>query len=320
MSKNLNPIEAILSDYTIAILDGALATELERHGCNLDDPLWSARILLDQPELIYQVHYDYFQAGADVAITASYQATIEGFLSRGIEEGEAIGLIKSTVELAKKARDDFWRENAQPERPKPLVAASVGPYGAFLADGSEYRGDYGVTDETLEQFHRARLMALIESGADVLAIETIPSLQEAKVIGELLKEFPDMYAWLSFTLKDETSISDGTPLEACAEIFENHDQIAAIGINCAPIALVTKAIVRLSEHTKKPIIVYPNSGEAYDPEHKTWSGTKECVELHLAAEEWFQAGARLIGGCCRTEPHHIQKLAKRRGEFNAITT
>lgn len=320
MSKNLNPIEAILSEHSIAVLDGALATELERHGCDLDDPLWSARILLDQPELIYQVHYDYFQAGADVAITASYQATIEGFLSRGIEEKEALRLIKSTVELANKARNDFWRENAQVDRPKPLVAASVGPYGAFLADGSEYRGDYGVTDETLKQFHRARLSALIEAGADVLAIETIPSLQEAKVVGELLKEFPDTYAWLSFSLKDENSISDGTSLEECAAFFESHDQIAAIGINCAPITFVTKAIARLSEHTQKPIIVYPNSGEVYDPEHKTWSGSKECVELHLSAEEWFQAGARLIGGCCRTEPHHIQKLSKRRKEFGKITS
>ncbi|OAS83092.1 MULTISPECIES: homocysteine S-methyltransferase [Metabacillus] len=311
MSNKINPINAILRDHSIMILDGALATELEQHGCELDDPLWSARVLLENPELIYQVHSDYFRAGADCAITASYQATIDGFSMRGIQEKEALELIKKTVLLARRARDDFWKEEMQTIRPKPLVAASIGPYGAYLADGSEYVGNYGVTDETLAEFHRSRMSALIDAGADLLAFETIPSLQEAKVLDSLLKEFPETYAWLTFSLKNEKAISDGTLLEECSRVFEDSKQIVAIGINCVPVSFVTESINVLSANTKKPIIVYPNSGETYNPETKTWHGQESCNGLEYESKEWYHAGARIIGGCCRTAPHHIEEISKK---------
>ncbi|MBM7651346.1 homocysteine S-methyltransferase [Neobacillus cucumis] len=311
MSNKINPIEAILSEHSIMILDGALATELEAHGCNLDDPLWSARVLLENPELIYQVHSDYFHAGADCAITASYQATMDGFSARGIQEQEALDLMKKTVLLARRARDDFWQENNETNRPKPLVVASVGPFGAYLADGSEYVGNYGVTDDTLAVFHRSRMSALIEAGADLLAFETIPSLQEARVLDSLLREFPDTYAWLSFSLKNEKEISEGTKLSECARVFETNDQIAAIGINCAPVTIVTGAIQELRANTNKPLLVYPNSGETYNPETKTWHGHEQCNSFDIQSKEWYQAGARLIGGCCRTAPLHIAEISKK---------
>ncbi|HDX9530490.1 homocysteine S-methyltransferase [Bacillus thuringiensis] len=311
MSNKINPIDTILSQHSIMLLDGALATELEAHGCNLDDPLWSARVLLENPELIYQVHSDYFRAGADCAITASYQATISGFSARGIQEQEALELIKKTVLLARRARDDFWKENTQTNRPKPLVVASVGPYGAYLADGSEYVGNYVVTDETLVDFHRSRMSALIEAGADLLAFETIPCLQEARVLDTLLREFPETYAWLSFSLKNEKEISEGMKLVECARVFEKSEQIVAIGINCAPVTVVTGAIQELRANIKKPIIVYPNSGETYNPETKTWHGHEQCNTLDIQSEEWYQAGARLIGGCCRTTPYHIEEISNK---------
>ncbi|MGE7184304.1 homocysteine S-methyltransferase [Peribacillus sp. NPDC006672] len=311
MKNKINPIDAILREHSVMILDGALATELERYGCDLDDPLWSARVLLENPEVIYRVHSDYFRAGADCAITASYQATVEGFSLRGIQEKEALKLIQKTVFLARRARDDFWKEETQTNRPKPLVSASVGPYGAYLADGSEYVGNYGVSDETLAEFHRLRISALIEAGADLLAFETIPSLQEAKVLNSLLKDYPEVYAWLSFSLKNEKAISDGTLLEDCAKFFEDSEQIAAIGINCAPVSVVTDAIKVLRANTKKPIIVYPNSGETYDPQTKTWHGQESCNTLEQKSEEWHHAGARLIGGCCRTAPHHIEEISRK---------
>ncbi|MCL6602148.1 MAG: homocysteine S-methyltransferase [Paenibacillus sp.] len=311
MSNLSNPIEAILRDYSVMILDGALATELEQHGCNLDDPLWSARVLLENPELIYRVHADYFRAGADCAITSSYQATVLGFGEKGIGEQAALDLIRLTVQLASRARDDVWQEGEQIHRPKPIVAASVGPYGAYLADGSEYVGHYGVTDETLTAFHRPRMAALIEAGADILAFETIPSLQEAGVLEALLKEFPDVFAWLSFSLKDGTSISEGTSLEECAARFGSNKQIAAIGLNCAPTTVVTEAVTILSKYTTKPIIVYPNSGETYNPETKTWHGNGTCGSMRDESERWYAAGARIIGGCCRTTPHQIRELAER---------
>ncbi|EMN7732287.1 homocysteine S-methyltransferase [Bacillus thuringiensis] len=311
MSNKINPIDTILSQHSIMLLDGALATELEAHGCNLDDPLWSARVLLENPELIYQVHSDYFRAGADCAITASYQATISGFSARGIQEQEALELIKKTVLLARRARDDFWKENTQTNRPKPLVVASVGPYGAYLADGSEYVGNYVVTDKTLADFHRSRMSALIEAGADLLAFETIPCLQEARVLDTLLREFPETYAWLSFSLKNEKEISEGMKLVECARVFEKSEQIVAIGINCAPVTVVTGAIQELRANIKKPIIVYPNSGETYNPETKTWHGHEQCNTLDIQSEEWYQAGARLIGGCCRTTPYHIEEISNK---------
>ncbi|MDK8193525.1 homocysteine S-methyltransferase [Paenibacillus sp. UMB7766-LJ446] len=339
-AQQTNPIEQILRKHPVMILDGALATELEQHGCDLDDPLWSARVLLENPDVIVQVHADYFRAGADCAITSSYQATVDGFRKRGIGEQEALDLIRKTVQLAAQARDDVWAEvqdggfentAVKPEgnlvigterqtsdletgvlaRPRPMVAASVGPYGAYLADGSEYVGHYGVSDETLSAFHRPRITALLEAGADILAFETIPSLQEAQVLIALLKEFPNAYAWLSFSLKDGTAISEGTPLEECARLLGAEPQLAAIGLNCAPMELVTEAVGILSRASDKPVIVYPNSGEVYDAATKTWSGQGTCGSMSDASEAWVAAGAKIIGGCCRTTPHQIGELAKK---------
>src|ERR1051325_6441330 len=189
----MNPIASILDKYPVLVIDGALATELERRGCDLKDDLWSAKILLEQPEAIKQLHYDYFKSGADCAITASYQATIEGFMKRGLNEQEALALIQQSVKLAVEARDEFWAdESNRVGRAKPFVAASVGPYGAFLADGSEYRGNYGLTEEQLMDFHRPRMAVLAASGADMLACETIPCLVEAQAIVRLLSEFPNI--------------------------------------------------------------------------------------------------------------------------------
>jgi len=173
----MNPIASILDLQPVLVIDGALATELERRGCDLKDSLWSAKILLEQPEKIKQVHYDYFKAGADCAITASYQATIPGFAKRGLTEAEAIDLMKKSVALAKEARDEFWTDEAnRTDRAKPFVAASVGPYGAYLANGEEYVGNYGLTEQELMDFHRPRMKALVEAGTDILACETLPCL------------------------------------------------------------------------------------------------------------------------------------------------
>ena len=185
------------------ILDGAFATELEKRGCDLNDPLWSAKILLEYPEIIGEVHRDYYQAGADCVITASYQATIAGFMKRGLTEAQGLGLIQQSVAIARRARDGFWASvTDKTTRPAPLVAASIGPYGAFLADGSEYRGDYALDENALKTFHAARMSALIDAKPDVLACETIPCLKEALAVAKLLQEFPGIYGWISFSAKD----------------------------------------------------------------------------------------------------------------------
>ncbi|QRZ93202.1 homocysteine S-methyltransferase [Bacillus sp. LJBS06] len=306
----MNPIQHILDTFPLIVLDGAMATELERKGCDLNDSLWSAKILMEEPDLIKQVHTDYFAAGADCAITASYQSTFEGFAARGLSEAEARRLIELSVSIAAEARDEFWSfEENRLNRPKPIIAASVGPYGAYLADGSEYRGNYAISEDELIEFHRPRMKALIEAGADVLACETIPCLTEAKAIVRLLKEFPETYAWISFSAKDGLHISDGTPAADCAAWLDEHRQIAALGINCTPLQHISSLIEELKKNTSKPIIVYPNSGEQYDPGTKTWNGAACAESYGASARIWHEKGAKLIGGCCRTKPEDIQEIA-----------
>lgn len=305
----MNPLAEILAQHPIVILDGALATELERRGANLDDPLWSARLLLDSPELIKQVHLDYFLAGADCATTASYQATVQGLARRGLEHADALRVIQQSVTLAIQARDEFWGiPTNHTGRTRPFVAASVGPYGAYLADGSEYRGDYNVSDATLEEFHRERMGALIAAGADMLACETIPVLQEARVLANLLRDFPNTSAWFSFTARDESHVSHGETIAECAALLDSHPQVAAIGINCTSPRYINGLIQNLRAATTKPIIIYPNSGETYDAVNNRWLGETSCETFASDTQEWYSLGARILGGCCRTTPQHIREI------------
>ena len=306
----MNPIASILDHYPVLVIDGALATELERRGYNLKDELWSARILLEQPEAIQQLHYDYFKAGADCAITASYQASVEGFMKRGLNEHDALALIQKSVQLAKAARDEFWADEAnRAGRPKPFIAASVGPYGAYLAHGEEYIGDYGLTKKELMDFHRPRMKALVEAGTDLLACETLPSLLEAQALAELLKEFPNTSAWISFSARDEKHISEGQRFAECVKLLEGNPQIAAIGINCTSPKYIPELIGAARKVTSKPLLTYPNSGETYDPSKMEWNNDPVVESFGEQAREWQAAGAQLIGGCCRSTPEDIRVIA-----------
>lgn len=301
-------ITRLLDQKPVILLDGALATELERRGADLNDPLWSAKVLLESPEMIRAVHLDYFRAGADCAITASYQATFEGFARRGYSAEQARELIQTSVQLAIEARDAFWAENTDPGRVRPLVAASVGPYGAFLADGSEYHGNYGLDSAALMDFHRPRISALLSAGADLLACETIPSQLEAESLARLLGEFPGASAWISFSAKDETHTCHGEPVTECAAALEAFPQVAAIGINCTAPQFIPGLVRNLCRATSKPVLVYPNSGEIYDPQSHTWGGETNCASFGEQSRQWYAAGARILGGCCRTTPEHIRAI------------
>ena len=305
-----HPFVPFLDAYGVVILDGAMATELERRGAVLDDPLWSAKVLLESPELIRQVHYDYFAAGADVAITASYQATFQGLAKRGLSSREAAGLIRLSVQLAREARDTFWEEPARREgRLRPLIAGSVGCYGAYLADGSEYRGDYGLSRAELVEFHRGRMEVLAGAGVDVLACETVPCKIEAEALAELLCEFPETPAWMSFSCRDEEHVCEGDRLAECAAVLEDVENVVAVGINCTPPRYVSGLLRRLVPVTKKTLLVYPNSGESWDAKARWWVKNADEVNLAGAAKEWYRLGARAIGGCCRTTPETIRGLA-----------
>ncbi|AJQ96803.1 homocysteine S-methyltransferase [Gynuella sunshinyii] len=309
----------LLEQYPFLVVDGAMATELEKSGCDLNHALWSAKVLREQPELIAEVHQRYFEAGADIAITASYQASFAGFKAYGMDEQQARETIARSVELAATARDRFWQEYDGTDRPRPMVAASVGPYGAYLADGSEYRGHYGVDDQTLKEFHRSRMAVLVEAGADLLACETLPSLQEARVLSELLAEFPQTCAWITFSARDGECISDGTPIAECVRALDELPQIVAVGVNCTALEHIPSLLKNMSRHTRLPLIVYPNSGEQYDADSKTWRVREHCSHHSLGSEvaEWVNLGARLVGGCCRTSPDDIKAVAEYRGEVAA---
>lgn len=306
-----DPLAAWLDGTRPLVLDGALATELEQRGADLRDALWSARLLIEQPALIRQVHLDYYRAGADVATTASYQASFQGFARRGLSQGEAAALMQRSVQLAQEAREMFWAEPAAREgRLRPLVAASVGPYGAMLADGSEYRGHYGLSQAALADFHRPRLAALLQAGPDLLACETLPCLDEALALAELLKEFPSARAWVSFSCRDGRHTSEGQDIGDCARALADHPQVLAVGVNCTAPQHVDELVARLHAAGAPRVVVYPNSGETYDAQAKTWQGEDAGAGRSLAeaGRHWHAAGAGWIGGCCRTTPADIAAL------------
>ena len=303
----MNVIEERLAVQDVIVLDGAFATELEARGFSVNDALWSAKALFERPDLVREVHLDYLRAGADVVTSASYQATVEGFMKRGFSKEEAAALIQKSIQLAQEARDLYLAEREGNGR-VPFVAASVGPYGAYLADGSEYRGDYGIDEDALVAFHAERLALLAEEKPDLLACETLPCLVEARAIVRVLREKKiRIPAWFSFSCRDAAHISDGMEIAVCARWLDTVPEAAAIGLNCTAPQYVESLIGEIRRETTKPIVVYPNSGETYDASDKSWHGAAE--DFGTIARRWRTAGARLIGGCCRTTPREIADIA-----------
>ncbi|MBK3580170.1 homocysteine S-methyltransferase [Streptomyces sp. MBT65] len=294
------PLTDALAAGTL-VLDGGLSNQLGAAGHDLSDELWSARLLADEPGAITEAHLAYYEAGADVAITSSYQATIEGFAKRGVEREKASELIGLSVELALDAAVETWRRGVK----RPLyVAASVGPYGAMLADGSEYRGRYGLSVAELEAFHRPRIEALDAVGPDVLALETIPDTVEAEALLRAVRGLRTP-AWLSYSIAGDRTRA-GQPLEEAFALAADADEIIAVGVNCCAPEDVEGAVEIAARVTGKPVVVYPNSGEVWDAEARAWTGRSTFTTEQVAS--WRAAGARLIGGCCRVGPGAITSI------------
>jgi len=296
----------LIDKLGLVVDDGSMPTELEALGCDLNDALWSARVLMDEPNLIKQVHREYFEAGADIGMSASYQATIPGFMKRGRTLDEAEALIKSSVTLLLEARDEWWSAS-RTGREYPLAAAAVGPYGAYLADGSEYRGNYELSAGELAEFHRRRMELLKEAGADCFAIETIPSLAEARVLAGLADEL-DLDCWVTFSCRNGFENCEGTPVADCAREMTKFKSVCAVGVNCTAPVYIENLIKEIRAVCRLPMIVYPNSGEEYDPATKTWHGAKDGLSHADYVRKWIAAGARVIGGCCRTRPADVREI------------
>ncbi|MFE9997667.1 homocysteine S-methyltransferase [Streptomyces avermitilis] len=284
------------------VLDGGLSNQLESAGHDLSDELWSARLLAERPEAITEAHLAYFEAGADVAITSSYQATFEGFAKRGIPEERAAELLGLSVGLAREAAVRAHADGVT----RPLwVAASAGPYGAMLADGSEYRGRYGLTVAELEAFHRPRLEVLAAAGPDVLALETVPDADEAEALLRAVRGL-GVPAWLSYSVSGDRTRAGQSLEEAFAPAAEA-DEVIAVGVNCCAPEDVDGAVETAARVTGKPVVVYPNSGETWDAGARAWSGRSTFTAEQVTG--WRRAGARLIGGCCRVGPAAITSIA-----------
>jgi len=287
------------------LIDGGLSNQLEDQGFDLNHKLWSAKLLDSEPDAIVEAHLAYLEAGARCITTASYQASIPGFLSIGVDKIKAESLILKSVELAEIAINRFKANDF-----KPLIAASIGPYGAYLADGSEYDGNYGVFDKTLREFHEHRISLLDSSNADILACETIPSFQETVVLTELLKDSKTP-AWISFSCKDEYHINDGTSIIKCLELLSDVPNIFAVGINCTNPNFISGLIEQIKLHSgDKKIIAYPNSGELYNSISKSWQGLPKNKSFTIMVKEWLELGADIIGGCCRIGPSEINSISK----------
>ncbi len=288
--------------HGVVLLDGGLASQLTATGSDLTDYLWSARLLIDDPGAVVEAHLAFLRAGARVITTASYQATTAGFARRGIDAGGAEALLRRSVALADEARERAYDEGIA----GPVwIAASVGPYGAMLADGSEYRGRYGLSVDELVDFHRPRLEVLANAGADVLACETVPDADEGEALMLALAGL-DTPAWLSYTV-DGTRTPAGQPLDEAFGVAVGVREIVAVGVNCCAPTDVTAAVAVATSVAKRPGLAYPNSGERWDAVRRDWTGT---VTLDpRTAREWIAAGARLIGGCCRATAVHLRAIA-----------
>lgn len=291
------------------VIDGAMSTALEKLGCDLNDKLWSAKVLIEDPEKILQVHRDYFAAGANVAITASYQASEAGFAARGLDRKKAAELIARSVSLALQAKSEFLSSRPGLQEGDLLVAGACGPYGAYLADGSEYTGNYALTETEYRGFHALRIESLAKAGADFIGIETQPRLDEVAAILDLTEE-AGTDAWVTFTLRDEAHIADGTPVEEAAALCQSRESVQAAGFNCVKRELVAGALARMKAYTDKPLIVYPNSGETYDAKTKTWHHPVSGPGWDHFIGSWWSLGAQCIGGCCRTLPSDIVQIAE----------
>ncbi len=294
-----NPFDRILGSRSVVVLDGGLATELERRGADLRDPLWSAKVLVEDPDTIRDVHRAYFDAGADVAISASYQATFEGLAGRGIERADAARLMRRSVELAREAADDGR-----------LVAASVGPYGAMLGNGAEYTGDYDKDEDELVAFHVPRIEALAEARPDVFAVETIPSLVEARALARALGAVPEIPAWVSFSCRDGGHICDGTPIGSAVEVVAPVSSVLAVGVNCTSPLHVERLVETIRATTDEHVVCYPNRGSFWDPVRRTWTDPpRQDARPPLRPVAWRDAGASFIGGCCGITPEDIAAIA-----------
>jgi len=299
----------LLNKRRVLILDGGFATELERYGLDLNHELWSARALIEHPEKVRQVHLDYLNAGADLLLSGTYQASVAGFMRYGLDKKTSLALLETGVRLAFEARDIWVSGRELPEDELPLIGASIGPYGAYLANGAEYTGKYPEGAEFLYRFHEERLLAFLAASPDFLAFETCPNLTEIAVYMELLDKYPRVPAILSLSCGTPDSLVSGAPLADAVRLADQSDQVVAVGVNCCAPQLAAQVLANMATLTRKPLLAYPNRGENWDSINKCWIDQHNVLNLADTVVGWAKQGLAIVGGCCRTDPAFIAQLA-----------
>ncbi|MBQ8996212.1 MAG: homocysteine S-methyltransferase [Oscillospiraceae bacterium] len=309
-------LEQLLKEKSRIVIDGSMSSLLEEMGLNLNHKLWTALALSEYEDMVKEVHKRYFRSGADCGITCSYQATIPGLIECGYSLQEAERIIQNSVRLFLAARQEWWEEEGRENgRAWPLCLASCGPYGAYLADGSEYRGNYGISNEKLREFHYRRAELLWNEGADLLLFETMPSLPEVMICAEIAEELGSDY-WISFSCCDGEHINEGDKIYDCAlQLSNNHPHLKMIGVNCSKPEFVVSLIDELKKATDLPIGVYPNSGDVYDPQTKCWCKREDSLPFGTLADSYYNEGATAVGGCCTTVEKHIREVTNARERF-----
>lgn len=295
-----NPFASWLDAGRTVVLDGGLGTELERRGYRDLDRLWSSALVEVDPAALREVHRDFLLAGSDVIATATYQAAVPTLIECGHERGSAMRVLRDAVRLAVEERDAH--------APSALVAASIGPFGAHLADGSEYTGAYRLSDDELHAFQSARWHLLAESDADLLACETMPSLADVRACVRLMKETPERWAWISLMCRDAGHLVDGTALTEVLALLDDVPNLAAVGANCVPPCLVPALMDAFRAATPLPLMIYPNASNAWKMEMGRPLDELSPAEFAAQSVAWRSHGAQIIGGCCKTTPSHVQAL------------
>ena len=281
-----------MTDTQVFALDGGLSTALEAQGFVVDGAMWTGELLLTNPEAVTAAHRSFVDAGADIIITGSYQLSFEGGRRAGWTDDDVEQALRNSTTAARLAAKD-----------DTLVAASIGPFGAHRNDGSEFRGNYGVADSAVRDYHDLRLDILLGTEPDLLAVETMPDLAEVRVLLELIEsKNADMPFWVSFTVTEPGAISGGgTFAEACA-LVEQYGNAMAVGINCSPLSVIAPTLSGVD--TDLPFVVYPNAGQTWDSDAMAWSGEPEFASASQV-DEWVNLGARIVGGCCGYGPSNL---------------
>lgn len=285
------------------LLDGGLSTALESLGVDTSGDLWTAWAAWRRSDDLVRAHRSFVDAGAEIVTTASYQCDTELLERAGADTRTARQVLASTTELARRAT----------EGTSCRVAASIGPFGASLADGSEYTGVYPVPWEVVESFHRRRLEVLIDTGPDLFAVETIPRRDEGSLVGDLLVEFGAPQAWFSFGCKSATDTYGGDDVTSAVEAVLDYPNLMAVGVNCVAPALVGDVLENLGD-VEAPFVIYPNHGRRWNGFERVWEGDATSIDDDFVAS-WLARGARFIGGCCGTGPDGIARLAETRSRL-----